>query len=301
MIKKTKKPLISIVVPHMNAKTIISDFLDSLKKQTFRDFETIIVDNGSSDGSSGFIKKKYPWVKLIRNEENHGFSGGNNDGMRIAKGDYILLLNNDLILDKDFIKILFDERDSGDILGVKSYYYDEKNVIWAVGVKVNKLLARSTLLGNKEIDKGQFDKKLILDATVGVAMFINRNVLRKIGLFDENYFNYYEESDLQERARKNHFKIVYIPEAKLWHKVGFTTGGGSTPLATYYLVRNRGLFITKHQKWFLKPISYLSLIVEVLLRALKYSKERRKDKIRAAFAGYSDFTHKRFGKTIREF
>lgn len=302
--KLQKKPEVSIVVAHMNGKEIIKEFLDSLKKQTFKDFETIIVDNGSTDGSISFIKKKYPWVKLIRNEENRGFSGGNNDGMHIARGDYILLLNNDTVLDKDFIKNLFNERNSGGILGAKNYYHDvdgRKDIIWAVGSKLNKIFMKSRLFGNKEIDYGQYNQKIELNETVGSAMFINRKVLDEIGLFDERYFNYCEETELQLRAKKAGFRIVYVPAAVLWHKVGYTTGGGSTPLATYYLVRNRGLLIRQHQKWFLKPISYFSLFLEVILRSMKYSREKRKDKVRATWAGYSDFLNKKFGKTNRKF
>jgi GT2 family glycosyltransferase len=121
--------MISIVVLNWNGKEITEECLNSIKKQTFKDYEIILVDNNSTDGSSEYLKKRFPKINLIQNKENYGYAKGNNIGIKKAKGDYVLILNNDIILDKNFLKELDKHKNKADILGAKNYFYDKPKII----------------------------------------------------------------------------------------------------------------------------------------------------------------------------
>jgi len=292
-----KKALISIVILNWNGKKVTENCLNSLIPQLNSNFEVLVVDNDSKDESVNYLKKRFPKIKIIKNKKNLGYAGGNNRGVKKAKGDYILILNNDVILDKEFLEELWKNKDKTDILGVKNYFYDKKNVLWAIGSKVNKFTMKASLIGNKEKDIGQYDKKEI-NYTVGSAMLINKKVIDKIGFLDENYFMYFEETEWQTRAKNAGFKISWIPSAKLWHKVGFSTGGGRTPLSAYYLVRNRAYYIKKWGNY--KIVAYSSWFLEVLGRFI-YGLIKNKEYARMSWKGARDFLKRKKGEIILKF
>ncbi len=276
--------MISVVILNWNGKKVTADCLDSVKGQTFKNYEVILVDNASDDGSCGYLKKKFPFVKLIRNEENLGYAGGNNVGVKSARGKYILILNNDVILDRSFLSELWKNRNKADILGVKNYYFNKKNVIWAVGSSVNKFTMRAGLVGNKLKDSENVNKMKIEHA-VGSAIFINKKVIDKIGFLNEDFFAYFEETEWQTRAERAGFTISWVPTAKLWHRVAYSTGGGRSPMSAYYLVRNRGYFIKKYAGW--KIIAWTYWIIEVLARIF-YGLVKNREYSKMSFRGMMD-------------
>jgi GT2 family glycosyltransferase len=257
--------MISIIILNWNAKEMTKECLNSIKNQSFKDYETILVDNASTDGSSEYLKKRFPEINLIKNKENYGYAKGNNIGIKKARGNYILILNNDIVLDKTFLKELDKNKNKADILGTKNYFYDKPKIIWAIGSKLNKFTMRANLVANKLKDSKEIDKMKINHA-VGSAMLVNKKVFEKVGYLNENYFAYFEETEFQLRAQEYGFKISWIPSAKLWHKVGFSTGGGRTPLSAYYLTRNRAYCIKQHAKY--KIIAYPYWILEVFVRLI---------------------------------
>jgi len=269
--------------------------LKSLIPQINNNFEIIVVDNASTDGSVKYLKQKFSKIKIIESRENAGYAGGNNLGVKNAKGEYILILNNDIIVDKNFLQEIWKNKDKADILGVKNYYYDKKNILWSVGSKVNKFTMKASLLGNKEEDYGQYDKNFSPSQVTGSAMLINKKVINKIGFLDKNYFAYYEETEWQTRAKNAGFRTSWIPSAKLWHKVGFSTGGGRTPLSAYYLVRNRGYFIKKWSKW--KIIAYPCWLFEVFAR-IGYGLLKNKKYAKMSWKGMIDFFKGKKGKLV---
>ena len=165
-----------------------------------------------------------------------------------------------------------------------------------MGSKVNKFTMKARLIGNKEIDQGQYDKNFIPSQIVGSAMVINKKIINKIGFLDKKYFCYYEETEWQTRAKNKGHTISWIPKAKLWHKVGFSTGGGRTPLSAYYLVRNRGYFIKKWSKY--KIIAYSYWIFEVFMRVF-YGLLKDKKYAKMALRGMIDFFNGKKGKLKR--
>jgi GT2 family glycosyltransferase len=210
-------------------------------------------------------------LTLIKNNKNYGFPGGNNIGMKFAlkffNPHYILLLNNDTVVEKNFLNELVKNgevhRDVG-ILGPKLYFYDEPDTIWSAGCKLSWKLSRGIQIGVNELDKGQYDNEKEVEYVSGSAFLIKDEVIRKIGLMDEKYFLYFEESDWTLRANQAGYKSLYIPKAMVWHKVSRSGGGISKPVGLYYITRNRWLFM---KKWS-KNIDYSIFIIYQLIGAL---------------------------------
>ncbi len=192
---------------------------------------------------------------LIKSDKNYGFAEGNNIGIRYAlknlNADYILLLNNDTVVDTDFLNGLVNIAEGSEdigIVGPKIYYYDNPNNIWCIGGKIDWKFARGLHVGTNKVDAGQYNEIREFDYISGSAFLIKREVLEKTGLMDEKFFLYFEETDLALRASKEGYKSVYVPEAKIWHKVSKSGGGISKPIGLYYITRNRWLFMKKWAK-----------------------------------------------------
>jgi GT2 family glycosyltransferase len=205
---------------------------------------------------------------LIENDTNYGFAEGNNIGIDFAlknlNPDYIMLLNNDTIVDKDFLKILVEEGEANikvGLLGPKMYYYDNPKVIWCIGGKIDWKLARGLHVGIDETDIGQYSEKMNFDYINGSGILIKRNVLEDIGLLDEKFFLYFEETDLALRASKNGYDSTYIPHAKIWHKVSKSGGGIKKEIGLYYITRNRWIFM---KKWANKSDFVIFVLVQIL-------------------------------------
>ena len=194
-------------------------------------------------------------LTIIKNKKNSGFPGGNNVGMKYAlkffNPDYILLLNNDTVVEENFLGELIEKGESREdigILGPKIYFYDEPNTIWSAGCKISWKLSRGIQIGTNEIDKGQYDTEKEVEYVSGSAFLIKKEVIEKIGLMDETYFLYFEESDWTLRANQEGYKSLYVPKAHIWHKVSRSGGGISKPIGLYYITRNRWIFMKKWSK-----------------------------------------------------
>mgnify|MGYP000897581501 FL=1 len=208
-----------------------------------------------NSGESIKIKNSTPNLTIIKNNKNYGFPGGNNVGMKFAlkffNPNYILLLNNDTVVEENFLDELVKNGESNEdvgILGPKIYFYDEPNTIWSAGCKISWKLSRGIQIGINEIDKSQYDTAKKVEYVNGSAFLIKREVIEKIGLMDETYFLYFEESDWTIRANYEGYKSLYIPKANIWHKISRSGGGISKPIGLYYITRNRWIFMKKWSK-----------------------------------------------------
>jgi len=192
---------------------------------------------------------------LIKNDKNYGFPCGNNIGIKFAlkhlNPEYVLLLNNDTVVNNHFLSELVKNGESNEnfgILGPKIYYYNEPNVIWSVGCRISWKLCRGIQIGCNEPDHGQYDKKREVEYVSGSAFLIKTEVINRIGLMDEKYFLYFEESDWTLRANQSSYKSLYVPKAMVWHKVSQSGGGITNPVGLYYITRNRWIFMEKYAR-----------------------------------------------------
>lgn len=229
--------------------------LENLKSQT-SDFNIILVDNASQDNSVKDVQKEFPTVDIIRNNENLGFTGGNNIGIKRALdqgADLVWLLNNDTTIDKIALQALvgsFDDVRVG-IAGSKIYFSpgrefhknrykksEQGNVLWYAGGVIDWQNMYASHRGTDEIDNGQYDIAEETPFVTGCSMMVKREVFEKVGLLDEKFFAYLEDLDFCLRAKQAGYKLIYVPRSIIWHKNAGSSGVGSQ-LHQYYMTRNR--------------------------------------------------------------
>ena len=254
-------PKVSIIILNLNGLDDTVECLQSLKKITYPNYEVIVVDNGSTGDDARVLKEKFgDYIHLIQNDKNHGFAEGNNIGIRYALNkyhpDYFLLLNNDTVVDSKFLTEMVTVAGTNTAIGIagaKLYYYGNPNQLQSVWGKIDlwrgRVIPTPKMLSDKiksvKLDKGQYDHIAEVDWVIGCCFLVKQSVLENIGLLDESYFCYWEETDYCMRAKKTGFRIVYAPKAKVWHKLGQSVK--KVPgLARYYMTRNRFKFMKKH-------------------------------------------------------
>ena len=182
---------ISVIIPVYNGEDCIANLLKNLENQSFRDYELIIIDDCSQDKSREILDNL--GYNYYKNEENLGFTKTVNKGIRLSKGKYILMIDQDFTPEKDYLYDLWKEKK--DIVSSRLYYLEEKDKIRALNIKVNLFTGKSTLLGKEKIDKGQFNDLGDISAVAGGCFLVKREVFDKIGLLDENYFLYFADID----------------------------------------------------------------------------------------------------------
>lgn len=259
MISKMKK--VSIVVLHYKGKEFTSQCLDSIKKLQADGFkiETIVVNNNPQENLKD-LEKRFPDFLFLETGRNLGFTGGNNFGIKRAlkdRADYVFLVNNDTILDPNILVQLIEvakKQKKAGILGPKIYFApgheyhynrykksERSKVFWYAGGEIDWANVITQHRGVDEVDKKQYDQIEETDYISGCGMFIKREVLKRIGLLDEKYFLYYEDSDFSVRAKRAGWQLLFVPQAKMWHfNAESSEVGGS--LQDYYIARNRLLF-----------------------------------------------------------
>lgn len=255
-------PKVSIIILNWNGLEDTIECLESLKRITYPNYEVIVVDNGSKGNDARVLQERFgDYANIIQNDRNYGYTGGNNIGIRHAldnsSPDYFLILNNDIVVAPDFLTEMVrvaEDDDSIGILGPKIYYYDFPKTIQSAGCRVSMIRGISTIIGNKEIDNGQYDTVQEAGHVMGCCLLIKREVVEKIGLFDESYFCYWDETDYCTRARKAGYKVIYVPKARMWHKkrlraklwAKIPMEQKATASSYYYWARNNFRFMRKH-------------------------------------------------------
>jgi GT2 family glycosyltransferase len=243
---------VSIIILNWNRRDDTLECLRSVQRIDYPDFETIVVDNGSSDGSVAAMRTAFPQVRVLETKENLGYAGGNNVGIRDAleRGtDYILLLNNDTIVDPALLRQFVDAAaafpDGGMFTG-KIYFYAEPNRIWFGGSKWYPERSKFLHVGYGEIDdESRHNSICETDYASGCALFVRAEVIHEIGYLDELFFLVYEEVDWCYRAKRAGHRSIFVPRAKIWHKVSASLGKRS-PLIFYFYVRNSFLWAERY-------------------------------------------------------
>jgi len=236
----------AIIIVNWNGKKFLKDCLNSVFKQTYKEFDVYFVDNGSVDDSVKYVKNNFKKVKIIQLDKNYGFAKGNNEGIKEAFKDknveYIVCLNNDTIVDKNWLKELVKTAEKDEKTGMvssKALFKDGKvqnaGLIFSKALQINKEGGISLGYGQK--DKGELKKEIEIFAPGGVAPLYKRKMLEEIGLFDEDYFAYSEDLDLGFRGRNVGWKAYLSPNAKLVH-LHSQTGGVASKFKAYYAERN---------------------------------------------------------------
>jgi GT2 family glycosyltransferase len=241
----SERPLASVVIPNWNGAHHLPVCLDALQGQSYRHIEVILVDNGSTDGSQALVREQYPEVRLLALDRNLGLSGGNNAGFRTAQGEILISLNNDTEVHPHFVEALvtaLQEHPEAGMAAAKMLLFDRRDHIHSAGdgygtdgIPFNR--------GVWEKDEGQYDQPGWIFGGCGGAVAYRRATLDDIGLFDESFFMYCEDVDLNWRAQVAGWRCWYTPQAAVYHKLSATGGG---PIASYYTGRNTLWVIAKN-------------------------------------------------------
>ena len=280
---------VSIIIPNYNGQKYLGDCLDSLHRLDFpRDmYEIIVVDNASSDGSREFIAATYPDVVLVKAEKNLGFASGCNLGIKHSSGEYIVLLNNDTVVDSNWLRELVAVADTDPeiaIVGSKLLFKHDPSLIQNA---MSYLTDRGDGgdMATYQPDEGQYDTIREGMAVCGASMLIKRTLIEDIGALDDDFFAYYEDMDLCYRTRLYGKKIVFAPKSVVYH-IHSATSGEWSPLFTFLVLRNKLLIHLKNSPaGFLLRIFYLygrQVISEVLLKGIN---RRTHLKVLISFAG----------------
>ena len=272
-------PLVSIITLNYNQTELTCDLLQSLRAISYPNIEIIVVDNASKDNPAEMIQKRFPEVLFMSNDENLGFAGGNNVGIRDAKGKYVLLLNNDTEVASDFLEPLVACMEQDSKIGACSpkirFFKTKIHIQYAGSTAFDPLRVASYAIGNQEEDKGQYDQSGgLTNLAHGAAMMVSRKAIEKAGLMEESFFLYYEELDWCEHIKRAGFVIHFVPQSLVLHKESMSVGKNS-PLQLYYKTRNRVLFARRNLRGgqLLLAMAYLVMLVAPV-RLLKFLLQR---------------------------
>lgn len=261
----------------------------------------IMVDNGSTDGSEQRLRAKFPHIELIQTGSNLGYAKGNNIGIRRALemgGEFILILNNDCRVDARSIGEMIDvlQRDSA-VGMVSPKVFAEAGIISHAGSNFNWSDRYVTSgRGAGQQDTGQFDHLTEIDTATGDCLLVSRRLLEKVGLLDEGYFLYYEDTDWCLRARRSRFKIVYQPSAIAMHPGSLSTGGINRPVGAYYVLRNKLYFVQRYGTIPVKLQNWIHFVLSLFKNLITFASAKDRKVAKARLSALFDFARGRRGQ-----
>jgi GT2 family glycosyltransferase len=287
---------LAIVLINWNSFELTKDTLESLQQTTYTNYDCIVVDNGSVDGSGQALKLQFPNIILIESETNKGFTGGNNLGMDYALQqdyEYIMMLNNDVAVEPNFLEPLVARLDENPSVGAVQpliYFHHDRNLIWNAGSTFNALLGIcNTPDYNKKDPEHQFKYKLKkIDWITGCAFMMRASVLKKVGLLKEAFFIYYEDVDLSFRIKQAGYILGYVPESVIYHIAGMShksktkeKEGFVSPKVHYLNNRNRIWFLKVHTPWWAIPTTFIYQFLYYLAVIFYFISRLRFNKLKA--------------------
>ncbi len=290
-------PNLFIIILNWNGLHDTIECIESLKRSDYKNFQILVVDNGSDADYYRLIEIKE--IELLRLQENIGFAGGANAGIKYAldnNADYILLLNNDTIVSLNFLSLLIKnltlEENCG-IVAPQINYYNAPKKIWSAGGNISKIRGSGFVLSNKIKNKEGTNR--FVDFVSGCCMLIRKEVFNKVNDFDENYFLYVEDVDFCKRVIDSGFKIMVVPQSKIWHKVNASTLNNNSYIPLYYNTRNRLYFTKKFFPKFIR-ITYAYIYLSMTLKFFIWKIRGEKKKIQVVRRAFRDFNNGKMGK-----
>jgi GT2 family glycosyltransferase len=296
----SSSPFVITVILNTNRGEDTLACLATLAEASHTPHHIIVLDNASTDGSVAAIGHRFPAVEVIALTKNLGYTGNNNVGIEAAMAqgaDWVFVLNEDTIVADDCIALMIQAAEKDPqvgIVGPMVYHYSEPNVIQSAGGTLDRRWM-AVHLGENEEDRGQFSQPRFVDYISGCGILVRRQVIEQIGGLDERLFYYWEETDWCTRAREHGWKVLFVPQARLWHK-GVQRDYRPGPNVTYYNTRNRLLFLAKHHApfsvwlyaWLRTMLTLLSWTVRPRWREMRLHRD-------AMWQGVVDFLRKRWG------
>ena len=269
------EPKVYAVVLAWNQLQETKECLNSLSDMDSQPYSTIVVDNGSMDGTSDIITQEFPDVTVVRSETNLGVAGGYNIGIEYALNqgaDYVLILNNDTVFDNKFLdELLFvvHKYSRVGIVQPKIYhYFGDRSKLWIVGGHWQPFPPGVKLIGSNKTDSIKYSKDIELEFVPSCALLISREVLESVGFFDPEYFFYFDDWDFSLRVRRAGFKIYFAANAKMWHKVSVSTVKSDKSGKWWYVMgQSSARFFSLHYNgWILLGATIWFVVREIVKR-----------------------------------
>jgi hypothetical protein len=259
---------VCIIILNWNGYEVTRECLLSLQKISYPNYTIILVDNGSSDNSVENLSKEFSQVDCLNLDKNYGFTGGNNKGIIYAinkyNPDFFLLLNNDTEVKSDFLdQLILPFHENGNIFATvpKIYFFNKKDIIWCAGGEIAKLTGIVTEYGKNQKDTDKTSYQREIGFMSGCAVLLSAITIKEIGLLDEMFFAYSEDTDYSLRILKTGHSIVYVPDSIVYHKVSQSFVGQAGIQSQFYLAtRNFILLQRKHLPKFLFPVFIFVLL-----------------------------------------
>lgn len=306
------EPLVYIVIINWNQPEMTKECLASLVETNYSAYKVMVVDNGSTDNSVSSIRVTFPETIIVETGENLGYSEGNNVGIRLALeqgAEYILLLNNDTTVDPHMLRQMVETAEAESnigIVGPTQYYFDLPDTIWGAAnyVEWSAGTPRRSRMG-ETVGNGQIGldntKYIEADYIDTCAALVRREVFEQVGLLDGRYFINFDDADLGLRAHQAGFRVIYVPQASMWHKVSASMGQAS-PGTTYYMTRNLLLLFRSHGTGLNRIVAILRIILSTLRTVIawtlkpQYANKDFRRRRNANALALRDFFLGRFGK-----
>ncbi len=295
-------PSVGVVVVNYNSGSFVKAFLDSLGTVDYSNARLIVVDSASNDASLQEIERRRPDATILRSSQNVGTAGGNNLGGKICMDeelDYILFLNNDTTVEPNFLRRLVETADQQTMVVPRILYSEDHRLIstHAGGFDWNLGLFRKTYHGR--VDGPITRRPRVLETASFCCLLMPTRAFREAGPLDERFFMYYEETDLLERARRLGYRLLYVPDAVVYHRESGSSGGGwQTPFKLYYATRNRPYLVRKHSRSRIRyAVFTLYFWLTRLPYAVRYLAAGNRPLLTAMMLGLTDYYRGRMGRT----
>jgi GT2 family glycosyltransferase len=293
-------PFLITIILNTNRREDTLAALTSLEQNTYENHRVIVLDNASTDGSVQTIQSAFPKVQIVKLKKNLGYAGNNNVGIKaaLAQGaEWVFVLNEDTIVAEDCLAQLVKVGQSDPRIGIVGpmvYHHNEPNLIQSAGGKMGRYWQVWHIAQNEE-DQGQFSQPHFVEWISGCAILVRREVVEQVGMLDERFFYYFEETEWCLRARKLGWLVLHVPQARLWHK-GVQRDYRPSPSVTYYATRNRFLMLAKHRA---PLMAWIATWVQILRTLASWSIKPKWRSMRphrdAMWKGTLDFLRQRWG------
>lgn len=265
-------PAVHALVLSFRGRDVVQECLDTLLASSYPNLTVVLLDNGCTDGTPEFVAAQYgDRVEIMPQGGNLGFATANNNGIKAALGrgaEYVLLLNDDIVVDPEMVSELVEVAESDPSIGMtgpKIYYWKPSDQIWFAGGEVSLAKGTTRHIGIRERDNGQYDRQVDVDYLTGCALLVKRELIEHVGVLDPGYRMYFEDTDWSMRAAETGWRRVYVPTAKLWHKISVSSGGQLSPLKLRRKLASSWRFFTRYARWY----HFLSIPIFQVLDAFR--------------------------------